>query len=369
MTAPARARSTRFPPRPRSFRARTRELATLEAAITGRPARIALIGAGGSGKSTLACALGHRIRAHFPGGIHWFRVGAWDVRTLAEMLGLRLGVPLAWPRLLGRLRDHLLARGPTFIVLDNHEDDRAVAALLDALREPEVAWVITARRCLLAGVSVFPVVPPLVTSGRSPFPAVASLTRLLRWNPVALDLADAIVTSGAASAVDLAGWLVARGVDRVRVIEHEDDLPEVHLLVAWAWPHLPPASRRMLGVLAHTDGDHVSATSLADLARAGARAPEALATLQRYRLVQEPFAGRFALHATVRHAVAKRTHANPDALFQHYVGLLERDPSQLDLEQTHLFAAMDQAHTTSDLHAALRVQRLLMRLEGLEDEG
>ncbi len=369
MTDSARARSTRFPPRPRSFRARTRELGTLEAAIGGRPSRIALIGAGGSGKSTLACALGHRIKPRFPGGIHWFRVGAWDVRTLAEMLGLRLGVPLAWPRLLGRLRDHLRARGPTFIVLDNHEDDRAVAALLDALREPEVAWVITARRCLLAGVSVFPVVPPLITSGQSPFPAVASLTRLLRWNPVALDLADAIVTSGAASAADLARWLVDHGVDRVRVIEHEDDLPEVHLLVAWAWPRLPPASRRMLGVLAHTDGDHVGATSLAELARAGARAPAALATLQRFRLVQEPFTGRFALHATVRHAVAGRTRADPDALFQHYVGLLERDPSQLDLEQTHLFAAMDQAHTTSDLNAALRVQRLLMRLEGTSEEG
>ena len=362
MTASVRARSTRFPPRPRSLRARTRELATLEAAITAQPARIALIGAGGSGKSTLACALGHRVRRRFPGGIHWFRVGAWDVRTLAEMLGLRLGVPLAWPRLLGRLRDHLAARGPTFIVLDNHEDDRAVAALLDALREPEVAWVITARRCLLAGVSVFPVVPPLVTSGRSPFPAVASLPRLLRWNPVALDLADAIVSGGAASASDLARWLVEQGVLRVRVIEHEDDLPEVHLLVAWAWPRLPPAARRMLAVLAHTDGDHVGIASLGELARAGARAPEALAALQRYRLVQEPFAGRFALHATVRHAVAKRTKSNPDALFQHYVGLLERDPSQLDLEQTHLFAAMDQAHTTSDLHAALRVQRLLARL-------
>jgi hypothetical protein len=368
MKARDRAHSTRFPPKPRSFRGRARDLATLEGAITGRPSRIALIGAGGSGKSTLACALGHRVRSRFPGGIHWFRVGAWDVRTLAEMLGLRLGVPLAWPRLLGRLRDHLLARGPTFIVLDNHEDDRAVAALLDALREPEVAWVITARRCLLAGVSVFPVVPPLITSGESPFPAIATLTRLLRWNPVALDLADAIVTSGAASAADLEGWLLAHGVDRVRVIEHEDDLPEVHLLVAWAWPRLMPSAKRMLAVLAHTDGDHVGESSLAALSHAGSRAPEALAELQRYRLVQEPFAGRFALHATVRHAVQKRTKPDPDALFQHYVGLLERDPSQLDIEQTHLFAAMDQAHTTSDLDAALRVQRLLMRLEHLGDD-
>ena len=129
-----------------------------------------------------------------------------------------------------------------------------------------------------------------------------------------------------------------------------------------------PQRWRMLAVLAHTDGDHVGTSSLTALSRAGARAPEALSTLQRYRLVQEPFAGRFALHATVRHAVQKRTKPDPDALFQHYVGLLERDPSQLDIEQTHLFAAMDQAHTTSDLDAALRVQRLLMRLEHLGDE-
>src|SRR5262249_54966988 len=161
-----------------------------------------------------------------------------------------------------------------------------------------------ARRCVLAGVSVFPVVPPLVTLGRSPFPRVATLTRLLRWNPVALDLADALVASGAASAADLARYLVAEGVDRVRVIAHEDHLPEVALLVAFAWHLLPAAPRRMLAVLAHTGGDHVDAASLAALARAGRRAKDALAELARLRLVQEPLEGRFALHATIRHAIA-----------------------------------------------------------------
>src|SRR6185295_15701558 len=180
------------------------------------------------------------------------------------------------------------------------EDDRAVATLLDALHDAPVAWVITARRCLLAGVSVFPVVPPLVTAGESPFPAVAALTRLLRWNPVALDLADALVTSGAASVAELDRRLRASGVDRVRVIAHEDDLPEVGLLVGFAWELLPAASRRMLAVLAHTGGDHVDALSLAVLSRARSRSPAALEALRSLRLLQEPLAGRFALHATVR---------------------------------------------------------------------
>jgi hypothetical protein len=38
---------------------------------------------------------------------------------------------------------------------------------------------------------------------------------------------------------------------------------------------------------------------------------------------------------------------------------LERHPERLDLEQTHLFAAMDYAHTSSDLSSALRIDRLL----------
>src|SRR5262249_24425099 len=154
--------------------------------------------------------------------------------------------------------------------------------------------------------SVFPVVPPLATVGESPFPEVASLTRLLRWNPVALDLADAIVASGAASAADLRKRLLAAGVDPVRVIAHEDDLPEVGLVVGFGWALPPAASRRMLAVLAHAGGDHMDAASLAKLARAGSRSrSEALAALVRLRLVQEPLAGRFALHATVRHALLK----------------------------------------------------------------
>lgn len=351
-----------FPPRPARLRGRQRELAALTAAVrAARPARIALIGAGGSGKSTLACALGHRLEPELPGGIHWFRVGAWDTPTLVGMLALRFRVGRL--RSLPALRRRLASLGDALIVLDNHENDAATAALLDALRGAPVTWVITARRCLVAGVSIFPVIPPLATQNKDPFPAVASLTRLLRWNPVGLEIASAAVESGAATADELRRYLLARGVDRVRVIAHEDDLPEVALMVAWAWARLSPEARRMLGVLAHAGGDHMDESSLAKLARtSGPRASKGFAMLRELKLVQEPFAGRLALHATVRHALLRRTSVPPARYFEHYVKLLERSPSRLDLEQTHLFAAMDYAHDTGDLQASLRVQELVSRL-------
>jgi len=351
-----------FPPRPARLRGRASELSALTAAVlASHPTRIALIGAGGSGKSTLACALGHRLAPRLPGGIHWFRVGAWETPALVGMLALRFRVERH--RALPALRRRLASLGEALIVLDNHENDAATAALLDALRSASITWVITARRCLMAGVSIFPVVPPLATQNRDPFPAVAALTRLLRWNPVGLEIASAAVETGAASAEELRRFLLARGVDRVRVIEHEDDLPEVALMVAWAWAKLPMEARRMLAVLAHAGGDHMDEGSLCDLAGAGGDGGAAgLGWLRRLKLVQEPFSGRLTLHATVRHALARRTRFSPARLFEHYVGLLERSPERLDLEQTHLFAAMDYAHDAGDLRPALRVQELVAKL-------
>lgn len=360
-----RSRLTRtrhpFPPAP-ALKGRRSELTTLSRIVVDRhPSELALVGGGGSGKSTLAAALGHRVARHFAGGIHWFRVGAWDTHTLGEMLALRFAVrrERLWPN----LRRALAARGPTLVVLDNHESDRAVADLLQRLGTPDATFVITARRCLLGGVSIFPVVPPLVGSGRAPFPAVASLTRLLRWNPLALDVASALVQSRVTTADALAAFLVEHGVTKVRVIAHEDDLPEVKLLVDFTWRRLGAVERRLLAVLAHTDGDHMDRASLVKLARVGSKGGRALQTLRRWHLVQEPLAGRFALHATVRYALEGRTRFDRQRHFDHYVSMLERHPERLDLEQTHLFAAMDHAHELSHLDDALRVNALLERLE------
>jgi len=79
--------------------------------------------------------------------------------------------------------------------------------------------------------------------------------------------------------------------------------------------------------------------------------------------VQEPLRGRYALHAVVRYAVARRTKGAPERVFEHYVTLLERHPERLELEQSHLFAAMEHAYRKSDMNALLRVNALAERLE------
>jgi hypothetical protein len=342
-----------FPPEPRGLRGREAELEVLERTIRETaPARIALVGSGGSGKSMLAAALAYRIAPFFRDHKHWFRIGAWDYRTVMEMLALRFGVT----------RDALpkfLSRRPRLVVLDNHEDDRATARVLDTLGETKATFIVTARRCLLAGVLIFPVTAPRVTAGEAAFPRVEALTRMLRWNPLALDISDAIVASKACTVAKLAAHLEKNGVTRVRVIDHEDDLPEVGLLVEWAWSKLTEESHRMLGVLAHVEGDHVDIASLAKLADASKKA---IGPLKEWHLVQEAMPHRYQLHAVVKYAVQKRTTPAPAKLFAHYIDLLERHPERLDVEQTHLFAAMDHAHRTSNLDGMLRVERLLTLL-------
>jgi hypothetical protein len=343
------------------MKGRNAELSTLARTIAAiRPTRIALVGSGGSGKSMLAAALGYSLRAQFGGRVDWFRSGAWGFYTLSEMLALRFGTGRGEGRM-QRLQRFLSSGPQRLIVLDNHENDAAVARLFEAFPDSQATFVITARRCLLAGVFIFPVVAPLVTAGDSAFPRVAALTRLLRWNPLALDIADGIVASRAASVKALGAFLQDGGVTKVRALEHEDDLPEIALLIDWAWPRLSAAARHALSVLAHVEGDHVDAVSLAKLARV-ARLGPALTELERWHLVQQPVRERYALHAVVRHAVARRTKPDADRVFAHYVTLLERHPERLELEQSHLFAAMEHASRKNDMHALLRIEALARRL-------
>ena len=124
---------------------------------------------------------------------------------------------------------------------------------------------------------------------------------------------------------------------------------------------MSPAARRALAVLAHVEGDHVDAVSLAKLARV-ARLGAPLAALERWHLVQQPVRGRYTLHAVVRHAVARRTKPDADRVFSHYVTMLERHPERLQLEQSHLFAAMEHASRKNDMNALLRIEALARRL-------
>jgi hypothetical protein len=358
--------SSIFPPPPRGMKGRNAELGTLARTILAtRPTRVALVGPGGSGKSMLATALGHKLDKAFGGRVDWFRSAGWGFYTLSEMLALRFGTGRGEGRV-DRLRE-FLARGPQrLIVLDNHENDTAIERLFGTFADSNATFVITARRCLLAGVLIYPVVAPLVTSGKSAFPRVAKLTRVLRWNPLALDIADGIVGSRAASVKALGEYLHDAGVTRVRTLEHEDDLPEIALLIDWAWRRLSVGARRILAMLAHIEGDHVDAVSLAALAKVAQLGPP-LAELERWHLVQEPVRGRYTLHAVVRHAVARRTKPDAERVFSHYMEMLEQHPERLQLEQSHLFASMEHASRKNDMMALLRIEALARGLSNAVD--
>jgi hypothetical protein len=124
---PGAAHIPEFPPPARGLKGRTAELGTLVRTIEAtRPTRIALVGSGGSGKSMLAAALGHRMRRAFRGQLDWFRVGAWDFQTLCEMFALRFGTERGDGCVKSLVR-YLANTGERLIVLDNHENDRAMA--------------------------------------------------------------------------------------------------------------------------------------------------------------------------------------------------------------------------------------------------
>lgn len=361
MTKPL-ARS--FPDFPSSFRGRTRETRLLSALIRAQhPATIALVGGGGSGKTTLAAALGHRLRKHFDGRLFWLRIGDWDRWTVAELMALQLGA--RGPGSAIRRLRRALGGADTLVVLDNHESDAVTSTLLNDLRGLPVTWIITARRCLLGGVTLFPVVPALLHDRQNPFPAIAGLTRLLRWNPVALDIADALVASGLCTVEQLARRLRAQHVDRVTVVAHEDDIPEVRAVVAEATRYLPAPARRMLSILAAMRGENMDQDSLCALARV--RQPGALEALTQSRLVQTPRRGRFTLHATVRHAVVARRVGDgvslADDIATHYLNRFEAAPDRMEGEDTQLFALMDWAQDKGDLGLILRVKSLADRRE------
>ena len=190
-------------PSPIRLKGRRTELATLVAAVTtGRVSRLALVGGGGSGKSVHRRGAGSSRSAGASGRRRPGARGGWDHRTLwnGRAAAGRRAIPWSKVRAASGARpDAARPRQP-------RERQRDGALPRRAGGRP-VTWLLTARRCLLSGVSIFPAIAPLVSARRNAFPAVAALTSPLRWNPLALDIADALVAAGACTVEELGRWL------------------------------------------------------------------------------------------------------------------------------------------------------------------
>ena len=182
---------------------------------------------------------------------------------------------------------------------------------------------------------------------------------MLRWNPLALDIADAIVASRAASAAALARDPRRRGhAPRTR---HRPRGRSARGRAARrvGWRRLPrgepPHAQRCSRT---SSGDHVDVESLARLARRPVRAglaplvalaPRAGADARSLRAPRRRAARRADAHALRSGALLRRTTSRCSSA----------SPARLQWEQTHLFAAMDWAYRAADRSRILRVEALL----------
>ena len=241
-----------------------------------------------------------------------------------------------------------------------------MARLLDALAGTtgDVRASPRAAACSRA-CSIFPVIAPLVTSGAAAFPRVAALTRLLALEPArARHRGRASWRRARASVAELGDVPRGRGRRRACAASSTRTTCRRSRCSSNGRGRARLAARRACSaVLAHVEGDHVDARSLAKLARVRGRrrrSPRSSAgTSCRNRC-------RVATRCMPSCATPSRAHesrARRARSSSTTSTLLERHPERLELEQTHLFAAMDHAYRKSDMNALLRVNALAERLE------
>ena len=339
-----------FPARPSPFRGRAAELRRCRGLPLGPAPAAGAGGPGGGGKSTLAAALGHRLRARLSRRARVVPGGRWDHRTLLEMLAIRLGVPLGGfrdrARRLRALRRRLAGAATCSSSSTTTRTTARWRAFWRARRPPgrlaahRAPLPALGRLGLSGGCAAGHAGPQPVPAGRRAHRAPALESARARHQQRAGRDGRRQRGRAARLAGRAAAWRACAS------IAHEDDLPELAPARPLGVAPLAAPADALLTVLAHLRGRSHRCALAARSLRAGRRRRRrrALAS-RRWHLVQQPLPGRFALHAIVRYAIEGRTRFDQRRARRPLRRLLERHPERLDLEQTHLFAAMDHAHT------------------------
>lgn len=234
---PVRPREHTFPPQRTPLIGRAAEIAHLTQRLLSGDARLlTLTGPGGTGKTRLAVHVAADVAGRFEGGVAFVDLSPITEPSLvATTVAHALGVSESRDRsLVSIVCEHLNARGPTLLVIDNFEQVSDAAGLVRELLDAshQLTVLVTSRQALrIYGEQEFPVSPlPVPDAGFEPSPAAS-----LEWPSVALFVQRATAVRPDFSLTDRN----ARAV--VEICRRLDGLPLALELAAARIKILPPA--------------------------------------------------------------------------------------------------------------------------------
>lgn len=185
---PVRPREHTLPPQRTPLVGRDGEIADLRQRLLSRRARLlTLTGPGGTGKTRLAVYIADELAERFEGGVSFIDLSPiTEPNLVAPTVARALGVSESRERsLVSIICEHLNARGPTLLVMDNFEQVSGAAAIVRELLDssPEQTVLVTSRHALrIYGEQEFPVSPlPVPDVGFESSPAAS-----MEWPSVAL---------------------------------------------------------------------------------------------------------------------------------------------------------------------------------------
>ncbi|CAG0927029.1 Regulatory protein AfsR [Thermoflexales bacterium] len=349
------------------FVGRDHEIQALKQVLLGQqPIDLcSLHGMAGAGKTALAIHLAYELRPHFPAGVLWARLDNSDTMSILNSVARAYGLDVDDYKDVesrSRVVRELLARQRALIILDNVESSDQVQPLLPP--SGTCAVLLTSRRHDLAiarGARRFQIGPFAQKEesfdlfarvlgseqAQREIEPLMEIAKLLGHLPLALDIAASRIAYEP-------GWTAADFLDRLR--REERRLSElvyenqsVRLSFNISYQAMLAEQRRFfhtLGVLGGEDFSLEAATQVAALEKEVAA--DQMRGLYALSLVQLSRASRYQLHPLL-HDLALEGKIDDDvyermvAFFVQYAEMHHEAYSDLDLEITNIFAALQTA--------------------------
>jgi tetratricopeptide (TPR) repeat protein len=332
---------------------------------------------GGVGKTALAAHIAYRLRPHFPDGVLWARLDTSDTMTILGAFADAYG------RDVSRYTDQesrsqvvreVLANKRALIILDNARHSNEVAPLLPptgacavivTTRHRDLSSTRFARRCSIGcfdkkGLEAFDLFSKVLGEERAQKDraALAEIADLLGQLPLAVDIA-------ASRLAYESNWSATEFLKRIHQERRrldELDYEDLSVRVSFNLSHSELAldDQRFFAALGVFSGEDFGVDAVAYvLERASEEAQDHLRRLSGLSLIQPGRAGRYRLHPLLRdYARARATDPlvaqRMVEFYVSYVEIHERDYDCLELENSNLFAALDQASDQQMNEALLR---------------